>query len=111
MTLASLGEDDRTRPDPRGTTKGQASGSPRGRLATDTRTRLARVETSEEFAIDEMAEATWNLPSAKEAELAAEAGNAESIDLRVGADRRPAPVTDLMIAKARRPCRCEAERS
>lgn len=38
---------------------------------------------------------------ASEAELAAEAGNAESIDPRVGADRRPAPVTDLMIAKVR----------
>lgn len=47
------------------TTIGQTSGSPRGRLATDTRTRLARVETSGEFAIDEMAEATWNLPSGR----------------------------------------------
>lgn len=44
------------------TTTGRTSGSPRGRLATDTRTRLHRMETSEELAIDELAEATWNLP-------------------------------------------------
>ena len=62
MTLASLSGEDRTQPDPRRTTIGRSSGSPRGRLATDTRTRLTRVETSEELAIDEMAEATWNLP-------------------------------------------------
>lgn len=59
---------------------------------------------------------TWpkqreNCLRASVAALAAEAGDSVSVDLRVGADRRPAPVTDRMIAQSRRPCRGEAERS
>ena len=61
----------------------------------DTRTRFAGAETCWDFAIDETAEATRKMPLGSEAELAAEAGNAGRIDLWVGADRQPAPVTDL----------------
>lgn len=55
------------------------------------------TETSKRSAIDEMAESNADMPLGKEAELAAEAGNVGSFDLRVGVDRQPAPVTDVMM--------------
>lgn len=55
----------------------------------------------EAIAIDETAESNAGRPLGRQAELAAEAGNVGSADPRVGADRQPAPVTDLMMTEVR----------